>query len=58
MPGPVRLKVEATPDAGVTAQALAKTLQTRLAVSFDVTFVLTGSTLVPGAIKSGYFEES
>ncbi|MFM9885744.1 MAG: phenylacetate--CoA ligase family protein [Burkholderiales bacterium] len=58
LPGPVKLKVEATPDSTVTAQELAKTLQNRLSVSFEVSFVPPGSTIVPGAIKSGYFEET
>jgi phenylacetate-CoA ligase len=58
LPGPVRLKVEAAPGAGVTAQQFARTLQHRLAVSFDVTFVPVGSTAVPGQVKAGYFEET
>ena len=57
LPGPVNLKVEADTDAVVNAEQLAKTLHQRLSVAFDVSLVPLGSTTVPGAFKSGYFEE-
>ena len=56
-PGPVKLKVEAAPDAALSAEQLAKTLQQRLSVAFDVSLVPLGSTTVAGAFKSGYIEE-
>jgi len=58
LPGPLRLKVEADDDISIRPADFAKTLQHRLSVAFDVTFVARGSTSAKDALKAGYFEET
>lgn len=57
LPGPLKLKVEADESIAISAKDLAKSLQQRLSVAFDVVFVARGSIANENALKAGYFEE-
>ena len=58
LPGPVRLKVEATDEPELTKDQLANLLHHRLSVAFAVEYVPQEATTTAGAHKSSYFENA